>query len=192
MAGWGVLSQSDHFQSGTIPFSPQELFRQLDYSLFLEFMETMHGSFVADISLPSPDRARIRRSCTAPSRIIVGPVRSQELPEDLVVFAVIEAGDLEIALGLRRDAFAALSVLLGWYPGFPVGVLIVLVEPHHIAHAPIEVGRLWERIVEIHIPPESHREQHSIDDQHPRPHLTARNAAKSAVGDRCMSRASRR
>ena len=99
---------------------PQELFRQLRDLPFLEFMEGMDGLLVANIPLPSPDRAGIRRVQMPPARIVAGrPVRPQELPEDLMAFALIEARDFQITFRLRRDAFAPLAVLLGRYPRFP-------------------------------------------------------------------------
>ena len=68
----------------------------------------MDRTLVADISFPSPDRAGIRRVSAATTRFVVRPARPQELLENLVVSAVIEARDLQIALRLRRDALAPL------------------------------------------------------------------------------------
>ena len=46
--------------------------------------------------------------------------RTLELPEDFAVLAVIKAGDLQIALRLRRDTFAPLAVLFRRYSFPPV------------------------------------------------------------------------
>ena len=86
-----------------------------------------------------------------------------------MVFAVIEARNLQIPLRLRHDAFAPLAVLPGRYPRFSVGVLVVFVESDEIAGAPVEVSRLGKGIVEVDITPEGHHEQRSVDGHEPRP-----------------------
>ena len=69
----GGLSQSDHFQSGTIPFSPQQLFRQLGYSLFLEFMgnhaRLLRRGHLSSISRSSPEYAAAARRHRASSSV---------------------------------------------------------------------------------------------------------------------------
>ena len=51
-----------------------------------------------------------------PARFVAGPVRTQELPGALVVCAVIEARDCQIALRLRGDLRVSLPVLLDRHP----------------------------------------------------------------------------
>ena len=91
---------------------PQELFSQLCDPRVQKIMEGMDRPLVADVPLPSPDRAGIRVVDAAPAHVVVGPVGSQEFLEDVVMVAVIEAREFQIALRLGGDAPAPLPVLL--------------------------------------------------------------------------------
>ena len=76
-----------------------------------------------------------------------------------MVFVVVEAGNLQIAIRLGLDRFALLAILLGGYADLHVGVVVRLVEPDDAARLPVEVDHLRMCIVEVHIAAEGHREE---------------------------------
>ena len=126
-------------------------------------MEGVDGLLVADLPLPSPDRAEIRLVRESPAYFVAAPVRSQELPENLMGLALTEARDFQITFRLRRDAFAPLAVLPRWYPDFPSCIVVAFVKPEDIVDTTVEVGRLGRRIVVIQVVGEGHHEQCPVD-----------------------------
>ena len=89
-----------------------------------------------------------------------------------MVFAVVEARDLQIAL---------LSILPGGYPAFSVCIVVALIKPDDFALAAVEPDPLWDHVVVVDVATESHHEERPFDGQGLHHRLRTRSVGKAGA-----------